>query len=280
VDDFRVVKIKRAAAVELCKKHPHAPSMPNSAKIYFALYVNKRFRGLAAWGYGIMPKQMPVTLFGKNYSNNVSDYLELCRFFVDNDNVPQHSASKFLAITHRMLKKNTNVKWLFTYAAGFQGLIGTIYKASGYQHITPHETRLIYIPSQKALVHPISFWHRYSLPYRAQSKEGIKLVKEIYPGAQVWCGHNYRYLYFLCSAEEKSKLLETARFEFMPAPTKEDIKIWLEDENGFVEWITDMQLAQHTPIIKLKTGGSRGNGIRRPVGDRRFESDPAAPSLI
>jgi len=104
-DRFIIKPVARNVAKELCKAHPHAPSMPNSGKYYFALYVNSVFRGLATWGYGIMPKQTPITLFGKEYSDNVSDYLELCRFFVDNDNVPQHTASKFLAFTHRILKK-------------------------------------------------------------------------------------------------------------------------------------------------------------------------------
>lgn len=245
--------ISRGTAKKLCETHPHAPSMPNSSKYYFALYIDKWFRGLAIWGYGIMPKQTPITLFGKKYSNNVGDYLELCRFFVDNDNVPDNTASKFLAFTHRVIKKNSNIKWLFTYAAGFQGLIGTIYKASGYDHITKHETRLIYIPEKGALVHPISFWHRYSLKYRAQTPEGLRHVKKIFPNAKIWCGHNYRYIYWLCSDKEKAELLKSARFEFEPPPTKNDISIWLEDEDGFVENIKDLEFAKKIPIIKLRS---------------------------
>lgn len=248
---FIVKPITKKLAKYYTAKHPHAPSLPNSSKYFMALYVDNYFRGLAVWGYGIKPKQTPVTLFGKKYSDNVCDYLELCRFFIDNDNVPQHTASKFLAITHRLLKKHSNVKYLFTYAAGFQGLIGTIYKAAGYQHITKHETRLIYIPEIKSLVHPISFWHRYGLQ-RAQSPQGFVMVKKIFPNALIWCGHNYRYLYWLCSIQEKAELMETARFEIVPTPKKEDIKIWFEDENGFVKKI-DLEFAKTIPIVKLKS---------------------------
>lgn len=250
--NFVVKPVTKALAKYYTSKHPHAPSLPNSSKYYMALYINKIFRGLAVWGYGIMPKQTPVTLFGKQYSNHVKDYLELCRFFVDNDNVPQHTPSKFLAVCHRLLKRYTNVKYLFTYAAGFQGLIGTIYKASGYEHMTRHETRLIYIPEINGLVHPMSFWHRYGFNKRAQTKDGIKLVKKIFPSALIWCGHNYRYLYWLCSKEDKAKLMETARFEIEPFPKEENIKIWLEDENGFIKDI-DINFAKTVPIIKMKS---------------------------
>ena len=248
---FVVKPVSKSQAIIYTSKHPHAPSLPNSSKYYMALYINNIFRGLAVWGYGIKPKQTPITLFGKMYSNNVNDYLELCRFFVDNNNVPQHTASKFLAVCHRLLKKHTNVKYLFTYAAGFQGLIGTIYKASGYEHITKHETRLIYIPEIKGLVHPMSFWHRYNI-IRAEQKKGFGYVKRIFPNALIWCGHNYRYLYYLCSKEEKNTLMQTARFKLEPPPQKEDIKIWFEDENGYVKDI-DIEFAKTIPIIKLKS---------------------------
>lgn len=249
---FRIIPITRTVAAELCKYHPHAPSLPNSAKYYFALYINSIFRGLAVWGYGINPKQLPVTLFGKEYSNNVADYLELCRFFVDNDNVPPNTASKFLSFTHRVLRKHSKVKYLFTYAAGFQGLVGTIYKAAGYSHITPHETRLIYIPEKKILVHPISLWHRYAI-MRATSRQNLTEVRKIFPTALIWCGFNFRYLYFVCDEAEKERLLKTARFEFVPLPKKEDIKIWLEDEKGFLEPITDLDFAKAIPIVKLRS---------------------------
>lgn len=248
---FIVKPISEKLAIYYTAKHPHAPSLPNSSKYYLALFINNIFRGLAVWGYGIKPKQTPITLFGKNYSNNVGDYLELCRFFVDNDNVPKHTASKFLAINHRILKKYTNVKYLFTYAAGFQGLIGTIYKASGYEHITKHVTTLIYLPEINRIVHPMSFWHRYQINH-AYSKKGIKLVKEIFPNAKIWCGHNYRYIYWLCSKDEKEKLMETARFKLEKPPTKEDVEIWFEDENGFVEKI-DTNFAKSVPIVKMKS---------------------------
>jgi len=248
---FIVKPISKKLAVYYTSKHPHAPSLPNSSKYYLALFINNIFRGLAVWGYGIKPKQTPITLFGKKYNNNVKDYLELCRFFIDNDNVPQHTASKFLAINHRLLKKFTNVKYLFTYAAGFQGLIGTIYKASGYEHITKHKTTLIYIPEIKAMVHPMSFWHRYNIKM-AFGKKGFVELKEIFPNAKIWCGHNYRYLYWLCDKKEKEKLMSTARFELVKPPTKEDIEIWFEDENGFIENI-DLEFAKTIPIVKMQS---------------------------
>lgn len=249
---FIVRPITRKEAGRYCELHPHAQTLPNSSKYYFALYINNEFMGLAVWGYGIVPQQTPKTYFGE--AGKLEDYLELCRFFVINDKVPEHTASKFLAITHRILKKYTKVKWLFTYAAGFQGLLGTIYKASGYEYWGAKECRLYYIPENNCLIHPISLWHRYSLTeFHHAGKKGLPILKEILnTNCYTWCGYNFIYIYWLCNEKEKQNLLKYARHKKEPFPKEDDIKIWLEDENGFVKNI-DKTFAKSVPIVKLKS---------------------------
>jgi hypothetical protein len=153
------------------------------------------------WGYGVRPQSTPKVYF--NEAGKLEDYLELCRFFVINDKVPEHTASKFLAITHRILKKHTKIKWLFTYAAGFQGLIGTIYKASGYEYFGKKECKLFYIPEQKCLIHPTSIYHRYKINFALGN---IPAVKKIFPTAKIWHGWNFIYIYIGFAAKRKKKI--------------------------------------------------------------------------
>ena len=144
--------ISKAQAVEYCKLHPHAPSMPNSSKYYFAAFCGIKFIGLAVWGWGIVPAQTPKKLFGTGLT---SDYLELSRFFIL-DGSKKNSASKFLNLTAKLIKKyDKNIKYLYTYAAGFQGLIGTIYQAAGYDYIGTITCKFPHIKGVR-LVHPIS----------------------------------------------------------------------------------------------------------------------------
>jgi len=138
--------ISRHKARQLCESHPHARTLPNSSKYYMAAYIGGRAAGLAVWGYGIRPRHTATTLFGD--AGKMAEYLELCRYFVY-DWVPKFTASKFLAYTHRVIKKFAPwVKWLYTYAAGFQGLIGTIYQATNYLYIGKHKAdSFIWLPS-------------------------------------------------------------------------------------------------------------------------------------
>jgi hypothetical protein len=234
-------------AKKLCEDHPHAGTLPNSSKYYMVAYYRGKPMGLAVWGYGIVPRQTPRKLFGDE--GKIGDYLELCRFFVYDD-APLNAASQFLSITHKILKKHTKRKWLYTYAAGFQGLIGTIYQAANYDFIGKTLCNaFIYVPNV-GLIHSIAQWHRYG-------KQGLKHLSGIYPGAKLWCGYNFKYIYWLCDKKEKQRLMNHAKFEIQPYPSKEDLEIWLEDKNKNKEPLSP-QFAKTIPIVKLTTKRKAG----------------------
>lgn len=242
--------VSRSVARELCEGHPHAQTLPNSSKYYMAAYLGGRVAGLAVWGWGIMPRATPAHLFGE--AGNIADYLELSRFFVY-DWCPKNTASQFLSITHRILKRYApHVKWLYTYAAGFQGLIGTIYQAANYDYIGRTLCNsFIYVPGQ-GMVHNIALWHRYGNMISGSNDASLVRFQEMVAGARRWCGYNFRYIYWLCGKREKKELMKSARFTIEPYPTEADMEIWLENVGGAREPIT-VDFAKSVPIIKLKS---------------------------
>lgn len=250
---FVVKAITRTKAVEYCKLHPHDSALPHSSKYYFALYINRQFMGLSVWGYGILPKQTPKTYFGE--AGKIQDYLELCRFFLLNDLVPDNTASKFLSVTHRLIKKHTKVKWLLTYSAGFQGMIGTVYKASGYEYFGKKECNgFCYIPSKNCLIHSVAIYHKWHIMdfFRGNIK-GLSKVSELV-GEKVYryCGYNFVYIYWLCDNGEKERLMQFCRHKKQSYPSESELKIWLEDESGFVKDIS-VKEAKEIKIVKLQT---------------------------
>lgn len=252
-DSFIVRPIDRETADELCEDHSHAESLPNSSKHHMRLEIDGRVAGLAAWGYGVNPAGTPNKLFGD--AGNVEDYLELCRFFVY-DWVPKNTASKFLAITHKKIKQHTDVKWLYTYAAGFQGVIGTIYQASNYDYIGTQEiVPMLYVPEvgdEGVLVHSMALWHRWHTLGGADfDLEAMceKFDQQCYR----WHGHNFRYIYWLCSDEEKRRLMQHAKFDIHDEnPDKGDLDIWITDTE---DNRTDIppEKAKQVPLVKLPT---------------------------
>lgn len=259
--DIEVYPISRADARTICASHPHAGTLPNSSKYYLAAKIDGRLAGLAVWGWGIMPRETPKHLFGD--AAQIADYLELTRFFVY-DWTPKNTASKFLAITHRLIRKHVpSVRWLYTYAAGFQGMVGGIYKAANYTYIGKTLCNsFIYIPSV-GLVHNIALWHRYGVINGSNDKSLGKLQKFI-PGARRWCGWNFRYVYFQGGAEVRDELMKTARFQIEPYPQVGDMDIWLENVGGEREPVS-LEMAKTVPIVKLPTKRAESIGSDAPA---------------
>lgn len=211
-----VKPVTTAEAAALIRRHPHAPMLPAAAfqsRQCFAAYERGTFVGLAVWGWGVNPRKTPQRLFGVR---ETYCYRELNRFFVINDR--KNRASQFLATTHRIIRKHMpQVEWVFTYAAGFQGMVGTIYQAAGYLYLGRRPVQFFYVPGY-GLIHTVSIWHRYG---RHATRKSV--FQTMFPGARVIHGYNFEYLYILRNREA---WLERARFQVVPRyPTKDELEI-------------------------------------------------------
>lgn len=271
MSELIVRPVSRDVARKMCEAHPHAQTLPNSSKYYMVAYLDGKPAGLAVWGWGIVPRLTPKHLFGE--AGNIEDYLELCRYFVY-DWCPKFTASRFLSVTHRIIKKYApKVKWLYTYAAGFQGMLGGIYKATNYDYIGKTLCDgFIYIPGT-GLVHPISIWHRYG----SGKGSHLSVITKFVPDAKKWAGWNFRYIYWLCDKQEKQRLMQYANFTIQPYPTEQDMEIWLEDLNG-VKTLLTPQFAKTVPIVKLTSNPKRGRGEIDNAPQSNEETGGASPT--
>jgi hypothetical protein len=268
--------LSRAMAQRLCADHPHAQTLPKSGRYYLGGFLDDKLCGLAVWGYGVNPTKTPKHLFGEATQRN--QYLELCRFFVY-DWAPKNTASAFLAATHRIIKRHRpDIKWLFTYAAGFQGMVGTIYQAANYEYIgrQPVEA-FVYIP-QVGLVHAVSIWHRFKQKWCWGTNLLMLRKLEQLWGLRVyfWRGVNYRYIYWLCDANERQELLAHAKFKIEPYPRLDDVKVWLVDADG-VQTIVPPSDHKSVPIIRLSSTRTRPKDSSEPPAIHAGEGG-AAPT--
>jgi hypothetical protein len=201
---FIVRPIDRAQAREVCARHPHAETLPNSSKYYMLLTIDGREAGLAVWGWGVVPTFTLGHMFDPAANLEVRHYLELCRFFV-HDWCPKNTASRFLATTHRLIRKHAPwVKFLYTYAAGFQGLVGHIYKAAGYDYLgTTKCDALMWIPG-RGMVHRIALFHRYG-----KGSTNARDWQGIFPGAKQCSGFAIKPRNNACCRTHDSRPLST-----------------------------------------------------------------------
>lgn len=231
--------VNRKIASEFCLLHPHARSLPNSSKYYMMGYVNGKPMGLAVWGWGVQPRGTINKLFGLK---DTRLYLELNRFFMI-EGTPKFYESKFLSLSQKILFNNLpKLKFVFTYSAGFQGLIGTIYKACNYDYIGKQKTSGLHLIKGLGLVHDLSIYHRYG-----KGGSPLTILKRHYPDAVTLYGYNFSYIKFR-NDKTKEEMMKYAKFKILPYPDESEIKIW--DNEGKIYTKAE---AGSLPVISLKT---------------------------
>ena len=98
---------------------------PGGTKLTFGIFAQKRLMGALTLGVG--PPNAHRLVAGASRS----DCIVLTRFFLD-DQLPRNSASRVLGISLRALKKNTDLKFVVSYADPAFGHSGVIYRASNW----------------------------------------------------------------------------------------------------------------------------------------------------
>jgi hypothetical protein len=231
--------VSRSEAEELCRAHPHARTLPQSAKYHLVAYMDGNAMGLASWGWGVVPRRTIKSLFGME---DTSLYLELCRFFMF-EGTPKFAESKFLSYTIRLLFKNLpKLKFVYTYAAGFQGLIGTIYKATNFHYIGKHLMKGLHIIPNVGLVHDMAIYNRYKHVIKGTHRQ---VLQHFHPDAKTLFGYNFVYLMFRDKKTE-DEMMPKASFKILPYPTEDEIRIWDSDGKEYTRTEIDK-----LSIIKL-----------------------------
>ena len=124
-----IVKVIPAKiANEFVKKHHYSGKVASTSSLHFGCFLDKKLHGVLSYGSSIDKSKT----IGLVKDTNWNDYLELNRMAFD-EYLPKYSESRCIAITIKLLKKNTpHIKWILSYSDGTQCGDGTIYRASGF----------------------------------------------------------------------------------------------------------------------------------------------------
>lgn len=127
ISDFIVQLVDRPTIKDFIEKYHYSHNINGVISDYcFALYHNKALIGAMIYGRLAMRNQY------KKYCSSEKEIMELRRL-VCVDDTPRNTESFFIGYTLRWLKKNTNLKYVISYADSTYGHIGTIYKASNFK---------------------------------------------------------------------------------------------------------------------------------------------------
>ncbi len=160
--DLKVIH-KKECEVFLQKWH-YSPIMPRLTKIGLGYYDNMDLVGVMTFGWGTRPLHTIRKLFPELITQ---DYYEIGKMAM-HDKMPRNSESQMISTAIKWLKKNTDIKYLFTWADGIVGKVGYVYQASNFLYGGYSETDT-YVTEDDERVHP------RTIQGMMPKKEGIKV---------------------------------------------------------------------------------------------------------
>ena len=182
--------LNKYEAAQFVSTRHYSAVMPRLTKYYFGYYIKDKLVGVITFGWGTRPKHTIQKLFP---SLDTKDYYEIGKMCLD-DSLPKNSESQLLSKSIDWLKKNTNIKYLFTWADGIVGKPGYVYQAANFLYGGFSITDT-YVSKSGEKIHPRTI--QGQLP----NKEGLKYghrpnpkqLKEL--GLSMVKGKQFRYIY-------------------------------------------------------------------------------------
>jgi hypothetical protein len=130
-----VVPIDTDTARAFIELWHYSGTLPTGRNICFGWFVQGQLYAVACYGHGINhgQPQYLAKVTGKDVtSGNLIELRRLCRSEPTRDGYP---LSRFIAICHRLLKRDHGVRFVVTFSDPAHGHDGGIYRASNFEHL-------------------------------------------------------------------------------------------------------------------------------------------------
>ena len=173
LQEIRVDLIPHWIARHIFRNH-YLGTVPGGTQHCFGVFLHKRLEGAVALGAGPFNGHKIVR------GASQDDCSCLTRLYMSN-RLPKNSESRVLGIVSRLLRKNTKIKFLVSYADPAQGHRGTVYQAAGWTYLGLSSAMPLYSVNGGSPEHSRSLSHRigtHSVPYMRSRGLHVKVVRQ------------------------------------------------------------------------------------------------------
>lgn len=230
---YIVRQIDKDTALRMIQKYHYSNTLPKINKYFLGFFLNSELVGVVTLGLGTRPLHTINRIFP---SLGTSDYLEIGRMCMT-DEMPRNSESQMLSQLIKWIKNNIpECKILFTWADGMLGKPGYVYQASNFIYAG-------YSGGEMYMKDGIKIHVRQMKSILLKNGEKDKRIT-VRPTLEQMREHNiehykgkqYRYLYFLCSKQEKKRLMDECLIDLsLPNPKEKDLE-WTKKNRITGKW--------------------------------------------
>lgn len=179
-----VVPIPHKFAKRIVERHHYLHSMPGGTEHCFGVIAGRSLAGAVTLGVG------PANAYRLMDGAKRSDCVTLSRLWLSDD-LPRNSESRVIGFVLRLLRRETDLKFVVSYADPAKGHLGGIYKATNWLYTGLSEPSPMLDFGDGVERHSRSVAHNHGThSLRFFAERGLKVRKVPHPG-------KHRYLYLL-----------------------------------------------------------------------------------
>jgi hypothetical protein len=206
--DLAVEEIDRDIANEIIRQNHYSGKIYKGTYLHYGAFWRGELVGIAQYGYAMNPASQESVVSG----TKLNEYLELNRLWVD-DSMPKNSESALLALTLRVIKATTRVKWIQSFADERCRLFGAVYQACSFLYCGEHTATFWEVEGT---------WFHNSLMSRDPSlTPKARFLQENKHRATPYNLRQFRYLKFLDPSYRSKLQLKTYPY---PKPDAEGVE--------------------------------------------------------
>lgn len=230
---MEIKEIDKNIAIDFIHKHHYSKILPRLTKLYLGVFEEDNIIAVITLGWGTQPLQTIKKIF-YNHDLKTKDYYEIGKMcFIPKINSSNYG-SRIISNLVRWLKKNTDIKFLYTLADGIMGRCGFIYQASNFTYIGSFKTSVYMDRETKEKIHPRSAKELCIENAEHENKKKVFWLTHNfceYKGIDKINGLMFRYIYPL-NKKSKKILKSYLKYNNNKNPKEKDLVFERRIRNG------------------------------------------------
>lgn len=217
IEQVRPITIREMR--EMVMREHYSKTMPRLTKLCLGGFTGGELVAAMSLGWGVRPLHTIRKLFP---TLTAEDYWENGRMALL-DAMPRNSESQFISLACKFIKREfPRIKLLFSWSDGMLGKPGYVYQASGFMY-GGYSWTDCYFTDKGEKVHP-----------RQTNRIGGRTAAQGM-GWRHYRGKQFRYVRFLCGANERKRLIKASTEEWSWHGPKHADLAWMVKDGG--RWV-------------------------------------------